>query len=206
MIGLLIGWGCIADDGAPNGGHVETGATADRIEHSRTGNAELTGKCGKGEHRTTGRPAVAVAFLSPADAQHRRPDRSVHLGEPFDVGLGNVADIGSARRSPLQTSGQVPVGAIDPSLDERFIEVTVALHQGGERHRQHTVGAGPHGEVQIGTTGDRRASRIDDDQTRSGAATLLDHRRQVRMRHVGVGAPHDDQLAVLQILRIGRGQ
>ena len=105
---------------------------------------------------------------------------------------------------PLPAGGEVLVGAVDPVLHERTIDVAVALQQRGDRHRQHAIGAWTHREVQVGAGGDRRAPRIDDHQLRAGSPAILDHRRQVRMRHVGIGAPHHDQLAVLQVRRVSR--
>ena len=105
-------------------------------------------------------------------------------------------------RGPLLTGGEVRLGTVDPALDELLIDVAVALQQRGHGHRQHTVGARAHGEVQIGAIGDRGASRVDDDQPRPGTPTLLDHRRQMGLRDVGIGTPHHDQVTVFEVLRV----
>ena len=84
------------------------------------------------------------------------------------------------------------------------IDVAVALQQRGHRHRQHPIGSRTNTEMNIRMCGDLGAPRIDDDQPCSRTSSRLDHRRQMWIRHVGIGTPHHDQLAVLEVLWIGR--
>ena len=74
--------------------------------------------------------------------------------------------------------------ATHPPLDERAIEGTAALEIGGHRPRQHHVGAGAQGQVQIGLLGDLGAARIDHHQLAAGAARLVESGVMCRFDHV----------------------
>ena len=202
--GAPLGNRGVADDPGAQRARVEAHPAADRVEDAGPGPPELPGQRRKGEDRPRGAAAVAVALLTPPDAQHRRAHGAVELGEAHDVVGGQPAHLGGALGCPCAAGGEVLVGPVDVPLDEGPIEVVARVEQRGNGHRQHAVGARSQGEVQVGLGGQRRAARVDHNDRGAGPLTGAEHRRKVRVGHVRVGAPHDNQLAVPQVVGIGR--
>ncbi len=162
------------------------------------------GEHGQREHRTERRASVAIPLESPADADERRADRRELLGERSDVGGGHPGDVGRAREPPRVSRRDHLVRAGRVRIDERPVDEVVLREVPHDPENERHIGAGPQRQMPIGSPSHRRASRIDDDESGARSPRLLHERREVDVRDRGVRAPHDDEPAVHDVVRVGR--
>ena len=180
---------------------------AGAVDEAAAGHPELPGQRRQREDRADAAAAVLVALEPVADADRRRRQRGVPLGEARDVGGVEPARLGGARQRPRPRQRHVLVEAGHPALDERAVERAAPLELGGQRPAQHDVGAGPQRQVQVGLLGDLDAARVDHDQLAAGAPHALDQRRDVQVGPGDVVAPGDHEPRLRDLLGpdAGRG-
>ena len=180
---------------------------AGAVDEAAAGHPELSGQRRQREDRPDAAAAVLVALEPVADADRRRRQRGVPLGEARDVGGVEPARLGGARQRPRPRQRHVLVEAGHPALDERAVERAAPLELGGQRPAQHDVGAGPQRQVQVGLLGDLDAARVDHDQLAAGAPHALDQRRDVQVGPGDVVAPGDHEPRLRDLLGpdAGRG-
>ena len=190
----------------PEGGPFErevVGATQAR-HHTGPEHAELTSQHRQREHRAIRRATVAVPLDPPPDAHERGTDRRELLGEGGDVGRVDAGHLRGARQRPLGRAVDQRVGSGRVRVDERSVDQPVAIQMTHHAEHERDVGAGPQREVPVGAARHRGATGIDDDEPRALSPSLLHERREVDVRDRGVRAPHDHELAVHHVQRIGR--
>ena len=144
------------------------------------------------------RPREAVAG---ADEALLRP--AVHQGKASDhIGV-EAGDRGSplwrARRQ-FGFDRSIEVRAV---TQERSVGETFGQQDVHHRARQRIVRSRANGEVEVGLFGGRGPVRVDHDELRAATSSLRDPRHDIDLGVDRVHAPHDDELAVSHVARIG---
>ena len=187
----------------PEGGPVPrevVGGTQAR-HHAGTEHAELPSQHGRRDHAKR-RAAVAVALDPPPDAHEQERSSRARLrrrrcrprrcrSPPRHA----TASTQPSRRSTRRLRVRVHV-------DERSVDQPVAIQM--THHGEHAdVGAGPQREVRVEHAAPY-AVRRGSTTTSALSPSLLHERGEVDVRYAGVRAPHDHELAVHHVQRIGR--
>ena len=151
-----------------------------------------------------GLAALVRARHALAQANERRARLAVEMGKPHEIGRGDAGD----GRHPLGREAREHL-ALDLVEAERLPGEVVAVGEPVPREHVHEAegqgGVRPHLDAQIpvGPLGRRAPARLDDDELRPAASRALDEGPDVDVRRHEVGAPRDDEIRLLDGLRIG---
>ena len=130
---------------------------------------------------TAGSASTAAAALPPLRFRSSPQPQRTSAGDDVDVEIGEAprasagsipASRGRALDRPRRRRRAQPVGAVRVRVEERRVGVSFLEHHAVQRERDRQIGAGPHGEVQVGLLRERRRARIDHDERRAARPAL----------------------------------
>ena len=126
------------------------------------------------------------------------------MRETLDIGLGEAGDLGDARRREArQHLGFEPVEADRVRRDVVAIDQTVARQDVHDPERQRRIGADADLQVPVGLPRGAALARVDDDDLDAAPLRRLGLGPEMHVGRDQIGAPGDDQVAVVDRFRVG---
>lgn len=183
-------------------GHGRPGANG--ADHTAASHAEVSAQHGQPQHGSEPCATVLVAFETPPDTQHRRLGGTPPARQRLDVVGIEPGHLACMVQRPHTSVHEVLLDSLGVRRHEVAVEVAVSQPEVRDGIGKRRIGAGPNGQVQIGSRRHRRAARVDHHHLGAVALGLLHEWREVGVAGGGIRSPDHDQATVQHIVGISR--